>query len=139
MKQIILALFALACSTGINAQCDKSVVINSSKTEYLNEKDEVKKLVDEKTVIDISKNSITISPESDHTMTGTILSATCDWKTSFKEGKTVLKASFEDQGKTKNVTLTIVGKEGKIYFLATFDDDPDKRIRVWADTFTEKH
>ena len=142
MKQILLALLMLVCCTAFtissNAQCDKNLVLLSSKTEYLDSAGTVQKTVDEKMQINITPTSITISPASDHTMTGKILSVTCTWKTPFKEGKSEFKTKFEDQGDSKHITITLEGKNGKLSFLAIFDDAPDKRIRVWADSFEEK-
>ena len=142
MKQILLALLVLVCCTAFNistnAQCEKKLVLASSKTEYLDAAGAVQKTVDEKTQIDITQKSITISPAGDHTMTGEILSATCAWKTAFQEGKSEFKTKFEDQGEPKHITITLEGKNGKVYFLAVFDDTPDKRIRVWLDSFEEK-
>lgn len=142
MKQILLALFVLLCCTAFNistnAQCDKNLVLASSKREYLDAAGAVQKTVDEKTRIEITPKSITISPDSDRTMTGEILSLTCAWKTAFKEGKSEFKTKFEDQGEAKHITITLEGKNGKVCFLAVFDDTPDKRIRVWLDSFEEK-
>ena len=142
MKQILLALLVLLCCTAFNistnAQCDKNLVLTSSKTEYLDAAGAVQKTVDENTRIDITPKSITISPDSDHTMTGEILSVTCGWKTAFQEGKSEFKTKFEDQDVTRHITITLEGKNGKVCFLAVFDDTPDKRIRVWLDSFEEK-
>src|SRR5688572_659315 len=122
MKQILLALLVLLCCTAFNistnAQCDKNLVLTSSKTEYLDAAGAVQKTVDEETRIDITPKSITIAPASDRTMTGEILSVTCTWKTAFQDGKSEFKAKFEDQGEAKHITITLEGKNGKVYFLA---------------------
>ena len=124
--------------TILSAQCDKNLTLTSSKTEYLDASGAVQKTVDENTKIDIDKKSITISPGGDHTMTGAILSATCDWKTAFKEGKSEFKTEFEDNGTLKKITIALEGKNGKISFTVTIADQPDKIIRVWLDSFEEK-
>ncbi|HKZ67316.1 MAG TPA: hypothetical protein VJ111_13210 [Chitinophagaceae bacterium] len=142
MKQISLALLVLVCCTALTtstlAQCDKTIVVTSSKTEYLDIAGAIKKVIGEKTVIEITQTSITISPESDHTMTGAILSVNCTWKMAFREGKSEFKTIFKENDESKPITITLEGKDGKISFLAVFDDAPDKRIRVWADSFGEK-
>jgi hypothetical protein len=60
MKQILLALPVLVCCTAFNistnAQCNKNLVLASSKTEYLDAAGAVQKTVDEKTQIDITKS-----------------------------------------------------------------------------------
>jgi predicted amino acid dehydrogenase len=51
-------------------------------------------------------------------MIAVVKSDTCDWKTLFKEGKSVIKATFTRDGEDpKNATITIEGKNGKISFL----------------------
>lgn len=72
-------------------------------------------------------------------MHGTIKSVSCEWKTPFKNGKTVLKAALEgQQGETMNLTITIEGKEGKIDFLAEMDENADEKISIVVDKFEEK-
>ncbi len=141
MKQIIPVFLALIVSitlqTTVNAQCEKKLSLTSSKTEYLDTSGAVRKTMDEETEITITEKTITISPASDHTMTGTILSAKCEWKIPFKEGQSEFKTEFEDQGEKKNITIVLEGKEGKVSFLVTVDDASNKRIRVWADSFKE--
>lgn len=138
MKQILFVLLAGISFTTLNAQCDKSLMLNSSRTEYLDSSGAIQKTIDEKTQIEIGPKSITISPASDRTMTGTILSVTCSWQKPFKDGKSEFKAGFEDQGETKKISIILEGKNGKVSFTVRFADDTDKVIRVWADSFGEK-
>ena len=138
MKQILLALSTLIFCTALNAQCDKNLTLTSSKTEYLDASGAVQRTVDENTKIDIDQKSISISPGGDHTMTGAILTATCGWKTAFKEGKSEFKTQFEDNGVLKKINIVLEGKNGKISFTVTMVDEPNKIIRVWPDSFEEK-
>lgn len=139
MKKILLALlFVPAISSLSYGQCDQKVVLTSSKTEHLASDSSVERTNDEQTTIEFDKTSITVTP-GDHTMTGKVLSHTCNWKVPFKEGKSVLKATLSnDNGESKNVTITIEGKNGKINFLAELDDADKKRIRLQIDKFEEK-
>ena len=132
--QLLIAC-TIFCDTA-SAQCDKKQVLISSKTEYLDQNDVLKKTVDETTRIEINAKSITISP-ADKTMIGVIKSVSCNWKTAFKEGKTEFKADFEDDGETRPVKIILEGKGGKISFLVILEKEEDKRIRVWADSFEE--
>ena len=138
MKQILFALVATIFCTCLNAQCDKNLVLTSSKTEYLDASGAIQKTVNEKAQIDIGRKSITISPGRDRTMTGAIRSVTCAWQTAFKDGESEFKTEFEDQGESKQITIVLEGKNGKVSFTAIFVDTPDKRIRVRADNFEEK-
>lgn len=140
MKKIIFAsLFVLAAGMSSFAQCDKKVIIVSSKTEYLDANGEVQRSVDETTTIEYDKKDIIITPGDNPSMQGTIDSMTCDWKTPFKEGKSVIKTSITNpQGNTLSLTLTIEGKEGKITFLAEMAEMPDQKIRIVVEKFEEK-
>ena len=138
MKQIILGVYATIFCTALSAQCGKDLTLTSSTTEYLDASGAVQKTVDESTKIEIGQKSISISPGGDHTMTGTILSVTCAWKTGFKEGKSEFKTEFEDEGSLKKITIVLEGKNGKVSFTVNIADEPDKIIRVWADSFEEK-
>ena len=142
MKKIILPLFLmLSAASAAFAQCDKKMVLTSSKTEYLNGSYEVQETKDEKIVVEYGKSDITIinDDNQDEKLTGTVSSYTCDWKTPLKAGKTILKAVLVDKsGDVKKVTITIEGKDGKVTFLGEMDDDPGRKIRVTADKFEEK-
>ena len=141
MKRNIVFCLLLVLSGAVSyAQCDKKLVLTSSKTEYLNASFVTQRTVDEQTVIEISKPNITITPGGeDNKMTGTIKSDSCNWKVPFKEGKTVYKAILSDPGgEAKSVTITIEGKEGKQTLLAEVDEMPDQKIRVSLDKFEEK-
>lgn len=141
MKSILLAglLLPAACSLGYG-QCDQKVLLTSHRTEHLSGDSTVEKSEDELTTIEFDKTSIKVVPGSNNTMSGKVLSHTCDWKTPFKEGKSLLKIALSDEhGETRNVTISIEGKNGQISFLARLDDESeDKRIKLYVDRFEEK-
>src|SRR5580700_6099295 len=93
------------------AQCDKDVVLTSSKTEYLNAAGDVQRIVDETTEIKITKTQVTIAPEGHDKMIGTITSIHCDWKEPFKKGKTTVEAIFQEDGGKSTATIVIEGKD----------------------------
>ena len=139
MKKTLMALLLGAASLPVFAQCDKKVVLTSSKTEHLKADSTIDRSEDEKTVLEFDKTNITVIPGSEeHKLTGTIKSYTCDWSVPFKEGKTVLKATLADDHESHDVTITISGKGGKISLLAEVDDMTDKKIRLVVDSFEEK-
>jgi hypothetical protein len=141
LSQIIPMLFILFFSSIAGfAQCNTSVSITSSKTEYLDASMAVQRTVEEKTVIEISDSVITILPgNEENKMIGKIISKACQWAVPYKEGKSQIKAALQDgSGDTKNVTFSIEGKDGKVTFLAEVDEMPDQKVRVAADTFEAK-
>ena len=138
MKSILLAAALVSAGFTSYAQCEKKVVLTSSRTEHLGADSAVQRAEEEKTTIEFDKKTITIAP-GDQTLTGTIDSYTCDWSVPYKTGKTSLKITLSNpQGETKKATITITGKEGKIIFFAELDDNPDQKIRLYPDTFAEK-
>lgn len=142
MKRILLTVASLIAFGAMTyAQCDKKFSLSSSKTEYLNEKMELQRSVDEAVVITIDKTTITIDIDNadEKRMTGTVTPVSCQWKTPFGDGKMVLKADIKDQrGDTKSTTITIEGKDGKVTFLLELNDEKDKKIRLAADKFAEQ-
>ncbi len=142
MKRIMLTVAGLIAFGAMTyAQCDKKFTLNSSKTEYLNEKMEVQRSVDEAVVVTIDKTTITVEIDGsdEKRMTGTISPVSCQWKTPYKDGKMVLKAEIADQrGDTKSTTITIEGKDGKLTFLLELNDEKDKKIRLTPDKFLEQ-
>jgi hypothetical protein len=135
---LIFSLLVVGCTMSF-AQCEKNLVLTSSKTEHMNANGEVQRTDDETAKIELSKTAVNVSVNDEHKITGIIKSQTCDWKVPFKEGKTVIKAVVtNDQGEERNVTITIEGKEGKVTLLFEMDDMPDDRILVGIDKFAEK-
>ena len=136
-KTTILALLLfVAGSTAAFAQCDKTVTLTSSTTNYLNNEGVVQRSKEENVIITLTKTDLTITPGDDHEMTGKISSKTCDWKVPFKEGKTVVKALLTNgNGDDKHVTVTIEGKDGKVTLLFEAEESVGKKIQVVADRF----
>lgn len=142
MKSIILALFLLVAGSSMSfAQCDKKVSLSSSRTQHLDAAGTLQETVDEQTTIEMSKSEITvITDNGNQKMTGMVKLNMCDWKIPFKEGKTVLSTTLShDNGESKDFTLTIEGKDGKVTLLAESKDMPDRKIRLDLDKFEEKN
>ena len=139
MKKIIVAFSLLsACSMAGFAQCDKKVILHSSKTEYLDASYAVQRTVDEKSTVEIDKSGVTIAPGNAERRTGAIQSDSCNWKVPFKEGKSIIKVIFtREDGTVRNATITIEGKDGKVTLLMEMAEMPDRKIRVSIDKFEE--
>jgi hypothetical protein len=142
MKKLILSLLVFAAgSTIATAQCDKKVTFTSSKTEHLDDKGTLQDSQDEKTTVEFSKSAITVFTANDNDgqkMTGDVKSYTCDWSVPFKTGKTTLSVTLKrDNGDTRDFTVTIEGKDGKITLLAVSPDEPGRQIQLPGDKFEE--
>ena len=131
MKSIFSALILLvACSTVSLAQCDKKVTLHSSKTQHLDSNGAVQETQDEQTTVQFDKSDITVSitnPDHDEKMSGKIKSNTCNWNVPFKEGKTVLNTTLNNEnGEGRDFTLTIEGKNGKVTLMEESPSIPEK-------------
>jgi hypothetical protein len=134
----IAAIWLFLTSTSI-AQCDKNLVLTSSKTEYLNAAGAVQRTVEEDCEIRVSKKEVTISPSGHDKMIGSVISAICEWTEPFKEGKTIVEASFkDDNGAESAATITIEGKGGKVTCTMKEREKPDRIIRVMIHKFEEQ-
>lgn len=122
------------------AQCSEELILSASKTEYLNGAGVLQRTVDESSTIEISKTKVVIKPgNADQVMIGTITSDTCEWKTPYAEGLTVIHALFDDPSAgPRHATLKLEGVSGKITFLMEIQEMPDKKIRVGIDKFAKK-
>ncbi len=140
MKKILLPLLCTIIASAGYAQCDKKIILTSTVTEHLDASDSLQRSNEEKSTIEIGKTEITILPgnEAEQKIAGVIKSHTCNWTVPFKEGKSVIKAEMSDpRGDTKNATITITGKDGKVTLLFELEDMPDRKIRVRIDKFEE--
>ena len=139
MKHLLLAAILVSAGLLSYGQCDKKVLLTSSKTEHLGADSSVQRTDDENTVIEFDKTTFNVAPGGGQPMTGKVNSVTCNWTTPFKVGRTQLKVTLSNpDGETKNATITIEGKNGKIILLAELEGEADKKIRLTADKFEEK-
>jgi hypothetical protein len=139
MKKLLIVVFSLIGFASIsNAQCDKNVVLTSSKTDYTDSTGKVERSRDENTNIDITKDQIKILAGDDE-MSGKIKSKTCDWKVPFKDGKMVLVSDLTSKnGEVHEATLTIQGKDGVKTLVAEVKEFPNMRIKMNIEKFEEK-
>ncbi|MBS1524615.1 MAG: hypothetical protein JST19_03135 [Bacteroidetes bacterium] len=144
MKSILTTFLLLAAGSTISlAQCDKKVSLTSSKTQHLDNQGALKHAEDEKTTVEFSQSDIAISINGDngeHKLTGKVKSDSCNWKVPFKDGKTKLQITLSnEEGESRDYTVTIEGKDGKVTLLAESPDEPDEKIRLDVDKFEEKN
>lgn len=142
MKKLFFGgLLLVAGTTATYAQCDKKVVVTSSKTEHLGADSSVIRTDDETDTVEFDKTTLNVTihnAERDQKLKGTVNSYTCDWSSPFKEGKTVLKATLTNEnGESRGLTITVTGKGGKVSFLADVEGE-DEKVRLVVDKFEEK-
>jgi hypothetical protein len=139
MKKILLTLALLASiSVAALAQCDKTAVLTSSKTDHIDAGGALIRTVTEAVVVEISKTEVNVSVDGDPKIKAVIKSNTCNWTVPFKEGKTVIHGVAQHDGNDMPVTLTIEGKDGKITFIFQMDERTDDRVRLVPDKFAAK-
>ncbi|MEO7522994.1 MAG: hypothetical protein ABIT58_02810 [Ferruginibacter sp.] len=138
MKKIIFSLLFIS-ATGITtyAQCNQTVTFNTSQTEYQDGKGSVAE--NTAVVFDNQDIKILTNGNVDDQLTGTVLSSSCDWKKSYREGKTILKTSLSNKKMgPKNATLTMEGKDGNVSLLVEMDNMPAKKFQLTAEAFKEQ-
>lgn len=135
-KAVIIIFLMVAGATAAFAQCDQTVTLKSSKTTKIDDQGNTDSR-DENTVVTVTKTEVTIVPGGDdHKMSGPISFKSCDWKTPFKEGKTVVKAKLnDDNGHERTATITITGVAGKVTLTFEAEEKPGMKIIVVADKF----
>src|SRR6266403_6204158 len=139
MKKIILtlSLFIGICAVSF-AQCDKKVVLTSSKTDHLDASGTITRTVDETAMIELTKTTVDISVNDNKVLSGPITDNTCNWTVPFKEGKSLIHTTMSnDNGEEKKVTITIEGKDGKVTLLFEMEGEGGDRVRVGIDKFVE--
>jgi len=136
-KKVILALLLAASSTLCFAQCDKTATLTSSATNYLDDKGNVTKSMDEETVVTITKTSLTIIPGNDsRKASDPLTSNSCNWTTPYKEGKTTLTSTLTNEaGRELHAKVVIEGKGGKVTLTFEAAEMPGRKIMVTADKF----
>ena len=136
LKTIILALLLTVASGTVFAQCDKTITLTASTTNYLNDKGVVERTKDEATVVTLNKKEITITTgDNSHQLTGAVKTYICNWTTPFKTGKTVITTVITDGGRDMNATVTIEGKDGKVTLTFEAVEMPGKKIQLLAEKF----
>ena len=138
MKALIVALIGIFFAQLAHAQCSSPSKLTASLTEYVDVNGIVQRTVTEKSSIEISKTEVIISAGDQPKMTAVIKSDSCNWKTAYKEGKSVITTNFTRNGSEATAVLTIEGKDNKVTLLIEFPDRPDRKIRVTADTWEAK-
>jgi len=99
----------------------------------------LQRTVEESSTIEYNDSSIVIVRSEGQQMKGTISTAECDWKVPYKNGRTYIKSTMVDErGESRNLNITIEGKDGTISFLAESPQNPDRKIRLVIDKFEEK-
>jgi hypothetical protein len=142
MRSTLIALFLLvAGSTMSFAQCDKKVSLSSSKTQHLDGSGTLQETVDEQTTIELGKSDIVVVTDNgNQKLTGAVKINACDWKVPYKDGKTIVATTLKgDDGDSKDFTITIEGKDGKVTLLAESPSMPDRKIKLDIEKFEEKN
>lgn len=132
MKSIIITLFiSFAGALSSLAQCEENAVLSTSKTNLTDVSGNPVGIKDEKTVLRFSKAAILLNIDGKDRGELKIVSQTCKWKTPYKEGKTVVKATMNDY----DYTITIQGKEGKVDITVMKHLSDDNILSMTADKF----
>ncbi len=144
MKKILLTLIITAAfAPAIFAQCDKKIIWTAPKAEFLDEAGNLQETKDVKVIVKTTAKEIIIIHTDDEgdSLKGVVKESTCNWKTAFKDGKTIMKAEMSDRGGSSlNGELTIEGNSSKIVITLKVDAPDGKKmsIRIPVDSYKEE-
>ena len=132
MKSIIVILFiSLAGALSTFAQCEENAVLITSKTNLADPSGNPVRVKDEKTVLRFSKAAIMLNIDGEGRGELKIVSQNCIWTIPYKDGKSVINAKLNDW----DYTLTIEGKEGRIYLHVVKNESDDSILSMVVDKF----
>lgn len=141
MKKLFF-LFSIASFTGLiaKAQCDHAVTWTSTKTDYLDSNGTVKNTVTLPTTIQTTSQHITVTVSSGQgdgeVIEGDIKDLKCSWKQAYKDGKeSFTSVMAKSNGETKNTTITIEAKDGKIDIIVEIENTGGKKMRLLIDNY----
>ena len=131
-------LFISATGISAYAQCNQRVTFNCTKTDYLDGSGSVQQSKSENTLVNFDNQEVSIVSNGEQ-LSGTVTSSSCDWKKSYREGKTVLKANVTgNKGDAKAATLTMEGKDGNVSLLIEVDNMPSRKLQLSSDSFRDQ-
>lgn len=113
------------------AQCEKEFILTASMVEYLDSTNKVVRTQDDNSNIRISRQSVTITPQYDPPLSGKVNHFACNWDKPWQDGKTEIKAHFTDRGTEFPITMILQAQKGHLSLLILFDDNPNRKIRIW--------
>jgi hypothetical protein len=140
MKKILLALALLLLIVKFSsAQCDKKLVSGSEKQEMLDKDGQVVDTKDDVLKIEFQKERIVFTNSANpDSVIASIKESSCDWKESFKSGRSFYKVEFTyPNGQTGNGTIEIEGKDSKVTIYVTMERLGDRKIRLILTKFEE--
>ena len=140
-KIILLVLVFVTVNKWSNAQCNKKILLTSTKEEFLDANGQVTHTDEDSVTLEVSDSGITINhnniPQDE--LKGTIKEINCNWSEPFKTGKTTFKSDLtEVSGDEHNGNFTIEGKDGQISVLIELTDKGGMKIKLYVNRYEEK-
>jgi len=140
-KIILLVLVFVTVNKWSNAQCNKKILLTSTKEEFLDANGQVTHTDEDSVTLEVSDSGITINhnniPQDE--LKGTIKEINCNWSEPFKTGKTTFKSDLtEVSGDEHNGNFTIEGKDGQISVLMELTDKGGMKIKLYVNRYEEK-
>ena len=137
-KFLVMALIGSMIGIATNGQCQRKVIWTSERTEFLDASGKVQDVRTQPTKIETTPGHVTVTTEDD-VFEGDIKGLTCEWKVPFKNGRTSFSTLMaKSNGESRNVSITIEGKDGKIDIIVEVDKMDGKKMRILVDNYTEE-
>lgn len=143
MKKLLAVAIVFSAGIAAHAQCNKTITWTGSKTEYLDVNETVQKTQNAPIAIQTTNSHITVNFTTDDgrsdIIEGEIKNITCNWNDAFKNGKTSFKSVLtKSNGETKEATISIEAKEGKISIIVELENMNGMKMRIPVDSYKEQ-
>lgn len=138
MKAICISLILFVASSQAIAQCDKKVTWYASKGDMVDLSGNVLDTKVDSIFLETDPQKITLRFKADQkTLEGTVKDKTCDWKESFRNGKTVYHASVTVDGTISDAVFIVEAKEGKITLSLEIEARQGRKFLIYIDRYEE--
>ncbi|HKC35180.1 MAG TPA: hypothetical protein VKB95_03925 [Chitinophagaceae bacterium] len=138
MKTILFFVMLVATGIQANSQCDKKVTWYATKGEMYNTNGALLDTKLDSIFLETDAKTISLRFKfDDKPLEGTITEKICDWKESFRNGKTVYHATVFVDGISSNAIFTVEAKDGKITLSLEIEVRKERKFLIYISKYEE--
>ena len=138
MKIIFSLLLLLITGLPVFSQCDKKVSWYATRGEMYDAAGTLLDTRQDSIFFQTDQQKVTLRFKSDNQeLEGSIKEKTCDWKETFKNGKTVYHTIVHIEGTNSDATFTLEAKDGKIKLSLVIEIRQERRFVIYIDKYEE--
>jgi hypothetical protein len=139
MKSTFLICALSSLSLASNAQCDKNVIYNSGRADFVDSLGNNIHSKEGKITVTLTKNDFVLMHDDDEedALRGDVKNFRCEWKDAYKNGATTFESELvEKSGEKDDAMVLIEGKDGKLLIQVKFKTR-DKILKIIPTGYTE--